>query len=146
MNKKNRRACCLLRVILQGPELLSKRILVEVEMMCVIKPSQWQNLLFKVYAGVDCVFYTRKIFRYKTRQCSSEFYFFFKEEAGKDKSKYYQSVATVINVIECPVFRRCSQNDSSWRIDSFGFLLRDKAFVTDESALCASSPTFLPHA
>lgn len=41
------------------------------------------------------------------------FFFFFKEEAGKDKSKCYQSVATVINVIECPVFRRCLQNDSS---------------------------------
>ena len=76
VNKKNSRACCLLRVVFQDPELLSEWILVEVEMMCVMKSSQWQKILFKVSAGVDWVFCTRKILGYKTRQCNSGLFFF----------------------------------------------------------------------
>lgn len=105
-----RRACCLLRVILQGPGLLSKRILVEVEKMCVIVFTVAKLTLQSFRWSVS--FYTRKMLRYKTIQCNSGI-FFFKEEAGKHKSKYYRSIATVINVVECSVFRRCSQNVSS---------------------------------
>lgn len=47
----------------------------------MIKSSQWQNLLFRVSAGVDCVFYTRKIFEYKTRQCNSGIFFLKRRQA-----------------------------------------------------------------
>lgn len=73
VNEENRRACCLLRVILQGPELLSKMILVEVK-MCV-KVFTVADFLFKCSAGVDCVFFARKLFKYETRQHNSGFFF-----------------------------------------------------------------------
>lgn len=51
MNVKNRRACCLLRVILQGPGLPSiKDFSRSGKDVCDKVSSQWQNLLFKVSA------------------------------------------------------------------------------------------------
>lgn len=76
----------------------------------MLKSPQWQNLLFKFSTGGDCVFCAGKLLKYKTRQYNSGF-LFFKEEVGEDESKY-QSMVTVINVIECPILERCSQNDT----------------------------------
>lgn len=81
MNKKSRRARCQLRGILQGPELLSESVLVEMEKMYVMKSSQWQNLLFKVSAGLDCVFCTRNILRHNTRQSNSGLSFLKRRQA-----------------------------------------------------------------
>lgn len=48
--------------------------------------SQWQNLLFKVSAGPDCVFGMRKILRHNTRQSNSGLSFLKRRQAKTRQS------------------------------------------------------------